>query len=606
LTPLPNLETKIVAANTLLPIPRSGAQQSLLTNPEVAEKEAELREANASHFAAKRFGDKRRRKTRILKLRDELAQLLKAETMLAPGDADLMTAWDLFDQNIHAKFFDPEWMYGFQQGFDIVIGNPPYVRQEAIKEQKPELKPHYPHSYSGTADLYVYFYERSFQLLKPGGALSFITSNKWFRAKYGADLRQYMATHTVLRQIIDFGDEAVFDALAYPTIVIATLRAKPVAADKAQNDVQVLNWDGSNEAHQVIDFPEVFAREGFAVPQKTLKREGWQLEPPTQRLLLERIRKAGQPLGDYCKGRFYYGIKTGFNEAFVINRQQRDALIEADPKSANVIKPYLRGRDVKRWKVVPSDLFLIFIPWHFPLYESTDIQGPSKIAEKRFQDDYPAIYAHLLAYKAELSARNPAETGVRYEWYALQRWGSSYWQEFDVPKIVLTRFMDKPTYAFDETGYYTNNALSIICGLEKYAVALLNSSTVWWFVTSTTTDLQGGFLQAHNYNQFAIPIPSTTNQQRDALNALIDAIVSEISGPEFERLINGLVFELFFPEDLHAQNIRLFDACAAAGVREGMNAQAVATTIFKNDHPIYAMLFDLQALDVVRTIEGIA
>jgi adenine-specific DNA-methyltransferase len=164
LTPLPNLETKIVAANTLLPIPRSGVQQDLLANPDVAEKEAELRDANASHFAAKRFADKRKRKEKILRLRDELATLLKAELTLKPGDAERMTAWDPFDQNRHADFFDPEWMFGFQSGFDIVIGNPPYVRQESIKDDKPRFKPHYA-TYNGTADLFVYFYERSFQLL---------------------------------------------------------------------------------------------------------------------------------------------------------------------------------------------------------------------------------------------------------------------------------------------------------------------------------------------------------------------------------------------------------------------------------------------------------
>ncbi|MBI4741493.1 MAG: Eco57I restriction-modification methylase domain-containing protein [Betaproteobacteria bacterium] len=147
-------------------------------------------------------------------LRDELVALLKAEHMLRdPGDADRMAAWDPFDQNRHADFFDPEWMFGFSRGFDVLIGNPPYVRQEAIKDDKPRYKPHYD-CYNGTADLYVYFYERSIQLLNPYGCLSFITSNKWFRAKYGADLRRYMTTHTEMRQIIDFGDEAVFDALA--------------------------------------------------------------------------------------------------------------------------------------------------------------------------------------------------------------------------------------------------------------------------------------------------------------------------------------------------------------------------------------------------------
>ena len=125
-----------------------------------------------------------------------------------------------------------------------------------------------------------------------------------------------MVTHTELRQIIDFGDEAVFDALAYPTIVIATKREKAVPLSDVKNDVAVLNWDSSNTNYRVSDFPDVFAAERFAVPQRDLKREGWQLEPPLKRLLLARIRKAGQPLIDYVNKQLYYGIKTGLNEAF--------------------------------------------------------------------------------------------------------------------------------------------------------------------------------------------------------------------------------------------------------------------------------------------------
>jgi len=599
LTPLPNLETKIVAANTLLPIPRSGAQQSLLTNPKVAEKEAELREANASHFAAKRFGDKRRRKARILKLRNELAELLKAETMLAPGDAERMTAWDPFDQNINANFFDPEWMYGFQQGFDIVIGNPPYVRQEAIKEQKPKLKPHYPHSYSGTADLYVYFYERSFQLLKPGGCLSFITSNKWFRARYGQDLRQYMATHTEMRQIIDFGDEDVFDALAYPTIVIATLRAKPVAADKAVNDVRVLNWDSGNEDHQVSDLPEVFAREGFSVPQTALKPSGWQLEPPTERRLLERIRKASQPLGDYCAGRFYYGIKTGLNEAFVLTREQRDALIVEDPASVEVIKPFLRGRDVKRWNINSQDLWLIFTR------RGVDI------------DKLPAIKRHLFAFKKQLEPRPnnwntslngawPGRKGGAYLWFHIQD-NIAYWEDFLQPKIIIPAITETPIAAADEEGFFSNNKSTIFLPPNiALAAASVNSPVAAWIAKQTFATKQGGFFDLEPRYSSQIPVPSSTLVQREVIECVVTAITFEKSLPEFERLLNGLVYELFFPEDLHARDIHLFDACAAAGVRQGMEAQAVASIIFKNDHPIYAMLFDLQSLDVVRTIEGTA
>ena len=601
ITPLPNLETKIVAANTLLPIPRSKTgQQDLLANPEVADKEAQLREANASHFSAKRFADKRRRKEKILTLRDELAHLLQAELTLMPGDAQRMTAWDPFDQNRHADFFDPEWMFGFTDGFDVVIGNPPYVRQEAIKDDKPRLKPHYA-TYNGTADLYVYFYERAFQLLNPGGCLSFITSNKWFRAKYGADLRGYMSTHTELQQIIDFGDEAVFDALAYPTIVIATKRAQAVSGNDETNTVQVLNWDSQNPDYRVSDFPDVFAAERFAVPQAELKVGGWQLEPPVKRQLLARLRKAGQPLGEYCGGRFYRGVLTGLNEAFVISREQRDALLKQDPKSAEIIKPFLRGRDVMRWNVEFSDQYLIRIESSENIKHAWSGLKAGE-AEAKFAETHPAIYAWFNAENRRQQLIDRTDQG-HYFW---ELRSCAYYEDFESPKIILARFMNQPTYAWDDKGLYMSNGSSMIAGANQFAVAVLNSTVAWWFLKATSTDLSGGFLQAHNYNQFAIPIPAAVDIQKSIVISLVEIIRADISRLEFERLLNGLVYELFFPEDLHAANIRLFDACAAAGIQSGMDAQAKAATIFHPRHPICGQLFDLQTVPVVRLIEGTA
>ncbi len=602
LTPLPNLETKIVAANTLLPIPRDNSkvnsQHDLLANlSQVKDKEAELREANASHFAAKRFRDKRKRKERILKLRDELVALLRAELTLKPDLAERIAAWDPFDQNQFARFFDPELMFGFDRGFDIVIGNPPYVRQEAIKEFKPEFKEAKYATYNGTADLFVYFYERSFQLLNPHGCLSFITSNKWFRAKYGTALREYMVTHTELRQIIDFGDEAVFDALAYPTIVIATKRDKAVPQSDVKNDVAVLNWDSSNVNYRVSDFPDVFAAERFNVPQQDLKRDGWQLEPPTKRQLLARIRKAGQPLGEYCKGRFYRGVLTGLNEAFVITREQRDALVVQDPKSADIIKPFLRGRDVKRWNVESQDLWLIFTR------RGIDIDG------------YPAVKAHLQAFRKQLEAKPdawddktqgawPGRKAGSYEWFHIQD-NIAYWEEFLLPKIIVPAIAATPMAAVDQTGYFSNNKSTIFLPPSAaLAAACVNSAIAAWLAVQTFSTKQGGFFDFEPRYSGQIPIPRASTDQIAVIECIVIAVTADISRPEYERLLNGLVYELFFPEDLHAINIHLFDACTAAGIHDGMDAQAVAAEIFHPRHPIYGQLFELQTLEVVRLIEG--
>lgn len=609
ITPLPNLETKIVAANTLFGVPRHGAQGSLLDDPAIAHKEAELRDANAAYFTARTRATKKRRKEKVQKLHEELVALLKRDGFVTVHDAERMARWDPFDQNRYADFFDVEWMFGMPRAqdnseavFDIVIGNPPYVRHEDIKELTPVLKNVYQYECSSSrADLYVFFYERSVKLLRPQGVLSFITSNKWYRAKYGEGLRQFMATHTRLKNIIDFGDEAVFTAIAYPTIVVATRREKPLNPPPATDVVRALNWE---QSLPVETFPAVFSAENFPVPQSELKKEGWQLEPPGKRQLLGRIRMAGQPLGEYVKGRFYYGIKTGLNEAFVIDGSTRDRLIAEDPKSAELIKRYLRGRDVKRWQAEWAGLYLIVFPFGF---------------HERLKS-YPAILRHLSQYEDDLrkrgqctSSRNGKGEG-QHHWLELDNNPKeSFLAEFDLPKVILGRFMDKPTYAYDESGYYANNALSIIAGVDEYLVGVLNSSVTWWFLTATCTDLQNGFIQVHNNNQEAIIIPEASSHQRTVLKGAVRAVLSGEHAARFEQLINGLVFELFFPDDLHRANIRLFDACEKTGIDKlvSLKDQALATAaseladrIFATSHPIYAMLFDLQALEVVRIIEG--
>jgi type I restriction-modification system DNA methylase subunit len=609
ITPLPNLETKIVAANTLFGVPRHGAQGSLLDDPAIAEKEAELRDANAAYFTSRTRATKKRRKEKVQKLHEELVTLLKRDGFVTANDAERMARWDPFDQNRFADFFDVEWMFGLPRAqdnseavFDIVIANPPYVRQEEIKELKPLLKDEYKYEcYTGTADLFVYFYERSVKLLKPQGVLSFITSNKWYRAKYGANLRLFMATHTRLKSIIDFGDEGVFTAIAYPTIVVATRRDKPLNPAPLTDQVRALNW---TQEHPVEEFPAVFQAEAFSVPQAELKKEGWQLEPPGKRDLLVRIRSAGTPLGKYVNGRFYYGIKTGLNEAFVIDSATRARLIAEDPKSAEVIKPFLRGRDVKRWRVESEDLWLIFTRRPFPIGQ------------------YPAIKKHLSTFKTRLIPKPEGWDDKRdgkwegrkagsYEWYEIQD-NIAYWQEFEQPKIVYPDIYLHQSFAWDTSGYYAANTCYFIPTGERWLTGVLNASLTEWFYEQIANRIQNGYLRAFSDYMQQVPIPSATESQKQLVDACVGVALVN-NNAHFEQLINGLVFELFFPDELHAANIRLFSACEQAGVGKlaavqgdalAKAAEKLAATIFANNHRIYAMLFDLQALEVVRIIEG--
>jgi adenine-specific DNA-methyltransferase len=454
--PLPNLETKIVAADTLMPIEKHHQHQFDLFNEQIKRLREELELVRHEHFNARSPEKKARYRERDAELRQQIAGVLQKSGLPAPA-ASALAAWNPYDQNTAAAFFDPAWMFSIKEGFDAVLGNPPYVRQEQIKALKPWLKEHYD-CYTGTADLYVYFYERGMQLLRPGGVFSFITSNKWFRAAYGKPLREWLAKHARLHQIVDFGDAPVFTTVAYPCIVILTKEEQiqhGEANGKSAQQVRVLHWQPGPSVEQFI---EVFHQQSFTLPQASLRPDGWQLESSAKLKLLGRIRAVGTPLGEYVKGRFYYGIKTGLNEAFVIDRSTRDRLLAEHPSSQEIIKPFLRGRDVKRWRVEPQDLWLIFTR------RGIDIKK------------YPAIHAHLLPFKTRLM---PGVPGGRkpgsYEWYEIQD-NIAYWQEFERPKVLYPDIYEHQSFAWDEQGFYAANTCYFIPTEEKWLTALLNSS----------------------------------------------------------------------------------------------------------------------------------
>ena len=182
--------------------------------------------------------------------------------------------------------------------------------KKKFKELKPTLKDQYD-CYTGTADLYVYFYERGFQLLRDNGVLTYISSNKYFRSAYGKKLRDFLARQSTLSQLIDFGDAPVFTSIAYPSIITVS---KTHAQD---HHLRALNWE---PGPSIDEFGTIFQTQGFTMPQDALTADGWRLTSPAALNLLEKLRNAGQPLGEYVQGRFYRGLLTGLNEAFVVDQ----------------------------------------------------------------------------------------------------------------------------------------------------------------------------------------------------------------------------------------------------------------------------------------------
>lgn len=402
-------------------------------------------------------------------------------------------------------------------GFDIVLANPPYVRQESLDAIDQES---YGHTFkgvaTGTADLYVYFYERAVQLLREGGHLAFITSNKYMRAAYGKGIREFLPGSLQLGQVIDFGDLPLFTVAAYPAVATGQKLAKPnqdapvlvadmvypvrrklAAVDQAVNHVNV--------RQALEELPALLHDAAVAgYPQALLRKDGWILEDPALVRLFDRLMSQGTPLGEYVKGRMYYGIKTGLNEAFVIGQAKRDELVAADPKSAELIKRWLRGRDIKRWKAEWAGLYVIAIqnsgdadannPWGKATSETE--------ARAIFKAAYPAIHDHLSRFENEfLAANGKRKPGLRPRadqgkwWWELR--ACAYYREFEQPKVVWPRNVPpwECRFAFDASGSFINDKAYILAGLDEKWVGYLNSPLVFWLLDKLTTKLQGGWLE---------------------------------------------------------------------------------------------------------------
>ncbi|MFH1023045.1 MAG: TaqI-like C-terminal specificity domain-containing protein [Planctomycetota bacterium] len=508
--PLPNLDYKIVAGDSLI---CSGTEGMLFKNNTLSE----LEELKRNVFEEVDHDRKGKFKERISTLFDEITEGKR-----------------LFDFEIYFSE-----VFKGRGGFDVTIGNPPYVRQEEIKAIKPELKKRF-ECYTGTADLFVYFYERAWKLLRPGGTHAFITSNKFLRSGYGEKLRGFLTCNTRILRLVDFGDAPVFEAIAYPCVLVFQ-KTTVNATGNAKNSAKALTW---KPGPPLENFDAIFAEKSMEVAQSGLTKDGWHLESPAVLRLLEKLRRAGTPLGEYVNGRFYYGIKTGFNEAFIVDRATRDRLIREHKSSAEILKPFLRGRDVKRWRVEPQDLWLIFTR------RGIDISK------------YPAIQNHLLPFKKQLM---PGKPGGRkpgsYEWYEIQD-NIAYWQEFEQTKILYPDIYEHQSFTWDESGCYAANTCYFIPTKEKWLVALMNSQAVEWFYSNVSNKVRGGYLRAFSDYMKQIPIPSVAGDKQKSVEHLVDRILSskrkdaEADVGVFEKEIDQIVYEHY---GLTGEEIRLVE-----------------------------------------------
>lgn len=375
-------------------------------------------------------------------------------------------------------------------GFDVVLGNPPYVRMEFLKTLKPYLESRY-EVVSDRADLYCYFYERGLRLLKPGGRLGYISSNTFFKTGSGKPLREYLLREATLEKVVDFGDLQVFEGVTtYPAIL--TMRKETPAKD---HEVQFWKVDSLPDNN----FQATWEAAAGPYPQAALGSGSWELENPALRALRDKIR-TGRPTLKDVYGSPLYGIKTGLNGAFVIDTPTKEALCAQDPRSAELLKPFLEGKDLKRWRAEPRGLWLIYIP-----------KNRVRI------DDYPAIRDWLLPFQDKLEKR-----ATKQEWFELQQAQEAYTPHFEGTKVLYPEFCNVPQFQL-ESGHFTNNKCYFIGSDEAWLAAFLNSKVAWFTITGNSVPVRGGFHQMHSQFVEQAVLPIMTDGAKADLTSLADA-----------------------------------------------------------------------------------
>lgn len=613
---LPNLELKFVAANAL-GLVGTERTQLILRGDETKALETEWRDTAQQLFSARDRKRKRALKRMFETLRERLAASLVADGM-PEGEAAMMARWDPFDANGAAAFFSPEWMFGFgsHEGgcFDVVLANPPYVRQEKIESYLLDGRPANPKkrlftdyaTATGTADLLVYFFERAVRLLRPGGAVAFITSNKWYRAPYGAKLRAWLSSETSLRAVIDFGDAPVFEAIAYPTIIVAQRRARRVAVVAPDEAFWALNWP-PGEASE--GFPAKFTAEAFAMPQAALLGSGWQLESQGKRDLIKRLVSTGQPLRSLVQSRVTRGLTTGFNDAFVVPDRRRHDLMEADQGCAHLFKRYLGGKNIHRWTTADSGRWLIKLPSS----ENTEHPWSGKdetTAERIFSETYPSIFKWWAAEGWLDSLRNRSDQG-RYYW---ELRSCTYYDAFESPKIISTKISSRPTFAIDYDGHYlANTSYFIPAERTSLVCATLNSSLGDYLSKQIFVQKQGGFYEVQPTALEAMPIAEATSEQESLVSLIVHAILAGVQPrAPLEALLNAFVYELFFPEEIAAAGSPFIAAREAglpalgclSGPALARAAEDWSRTLSDPASALYRALFALQSLEPIRIMEN--
>ena len=515
--PLPNLETRFIAANTLigLTIVRD------LTSVNAQDIERQLRDNRERYFHATTRRQKLNCRRRDKVLRGKLAAELTGARMPA-DEAEKIAYWDPYDQNASTDFFDTEWMFGIADGFDVVIGNPPYISHDRIaKGFKAKIKGFY-QSYQPFADVYCYFIEKAIELQNEKGVLRLITSNSYLRAEYGAPIRKLLQSKNTLHRLLSVEDSQVFES----AIVNVAILISRKSTNRTDDICVIVNSPYSGDS-----FAGFIQRNGFNYPQSYFDAKSWNLVEPRCVELQRKLESSGRTLGQ-LKTKIRLGIATGSNEAFLIGEAKKQELCEKNPANAEIINPILRGRDISRYGYTLAGQYILLC------------QNGVNV-----EQDYPEIYEHLDSFGDRFKNRG----AQGQHWTNLR--ACSFYDDFKKEKIVWIELTDLGRFALcDEEVYLLNSAYFLLPPPDvesKFLLGILNSSTIRFYLGLIAETSGMGTSRWINYYVKDFPIPVVSREQQTGVIKLVNQILdAKHTNPDaditaLEKEIDRVVYSLY-------------------------------------------------------------
>ena len=556
--PLPNLEAKFVAANTLIGLEKKDV--SLFDDDNVKKKMQELKGINHRLFYVKHKAKKRHR-AKIRVINDEIAALLKDNGVIDNEEAQQLSQWNRFNQNTSASFFDAEWMFGVKEGFDIVIGNPPYLRVQGIRNAHPQLADYLANNYksaTGKFDLYVSFIERGLSLTIPLGILNFIMPTKWTNSDYGIGIRRIILQEKISVKMINFSSFQVFNASTYTGLQwffkncnseLEYLQMSKDATTAIELNLFLQNIQQNNYIHYSLN---------------KLSEKPWKLSSDkSSSVILDKFEKMTKlnAILDYIS----QGVVSTGDDIFIMqgifkdnyfvgysNEIKREVLIEK-----NLMKPLLKGEDVKQYTQLS--------PTHYIIYPHHLVKGKTvPYTEKEMQSFFPQAYAYLLQFKEKLM-----EKKIRYKtnslyWYSLHR--SREIPMFENKKIITPEISLGCNMTLDEIGLYHNTQCYTLFPKPNYQnnilflLGILNSKLFWFYMYNTGTILRGGFFRFKTKYIENFPIPSfSDNDKATNMKILVRKILDSTDDEKRMKILTQIDILVYHLYELSYDEILIVD-----------------------------------------------